>query len=191
MIVTADHGEQLGEHDIWFHHHHLYDESLQVPLILRAPGRTMEQPRVDAQVRLMDVAPTIMDWVGLERMNPSEGVSLLEFAEGKRQASLSTTLYGRRSASLSEGTLFGARVAANFGEDLVDIKYILDPATGEEELYNLFTDRAEAENIAGTQPESLEALRDVVRQEVGAASGLAAQVDDASVEKLRALGYIE
>jgi arylsulfatase A-like enzyme len=193
VIVTADHGEQLGEHGIYFHHHNLYDESLQIPLIIRAPGlRGGKLKRIPQQVRLMDIAPTVLKWLKLGvEMEPSEGVPLLEYATAQRERSLPSTLFGRRTASLSEGTLFGMRAPADLGEEEVHIKYIVDPATGAEELYNLAEDPDEQDDIGPAQEEMLKSLRPLVAREMGAATGLAADVNDAEIEALKAMGYME
>ena len=58
IILTADHGESLTEHDIYFDHHGLYDVSLRVPLIVRAPGFS---GRYDEFVQHFDIAPTVLD----------------------------------------------------------------------------------------------------------------------------------
>jgi arylsulfatase len=61
VVVTADHGEELFDHGSFFHGISLYDEQLHVPLIARFPGGAHGGTVVDAQVSLVDVAPTIAD----------------------------------------------------------------------------------------------------------------------------------
>lgn len=192
VIVTADHGEQLGEHDIYFHHHNLYDESLQVPLIIRAPGQGgIINKVVEQQVRLMDLSPTVLKWLKFGReMEPSEGVPLLEYATGQRKRSLPSTLYGRKTASLTDGTLFGMRAPAELEEDQVHIKYIYDKTGGCERLFNLAEDPRELDNIAADQPGVMKPLREHVQREMGAASDMAADISEADLQKLEAMGYI-
>jgi hypothetical protein len=64
VVVTADHGEFLGEHGLWGHVHGLYEPVLAVPLILAGPGipRGVCSP---ATARLIDVAPTVLDAAGV------------------------------------------------------------------------------------------------------------------------------
>ncbi len=63
VVLTSDHGESLGERDCWGHGLNLYQESLHVPLLIRGPGiapGTVEEP-----VQHLDLAPTLLDLVGL------------------------------------------------------------------------------------------------------------------------------
>ncbi len=192
VIVTADHGEQLGEHEIYFHHHNLYDQSLRVPLIIRAPGQGgIVNKVVRQQVRLMDIAPTVLKWLKFGReMEPSEGVPLLEYATGQRRRSLPSTLYGRKTASLTDGTLFGMRAPADLGGEEVTIKYIYDKSGGCEKLYNLAADPGELENIAAAQEGVLRPLREHVQREMGAATEVAADISEGDLQRLEAMGYI-
>lgn len=61
VIVTADHGEHLGERSIYFDHWTMYNQDLHIPLIFYLPGIVPEGKRVSAPVTLLDVAPTIVD----------------------------------------------------------------------------------------------------------------------------------
>ncbi len=61
VVLTADHGESLGEHGYVGHGRHLYEDIIHVPLIFRWPGRLPEGKIVDSLVSVVDIAPTIMD----------------------------------------------------------------------------------------------------------------------------------
>lgn len=74
LILTADHGEMLGEHGLWVHGHALYEETLLVPLLIRSPSR--RAAIVDEPVSLIDIAPTILDVAGIQESGPFEGRSL-------------------------------------------------------------------------------------------------------------------
>jgi arylsulfatase A-like enzyme len=76
VVVTSDHGESLGEHGEPTHTHFVYDATQRVPLILSGPG----VPRgavVASQVRLIDVAPTVLDLLRLPPLEGTQGVSLV------------------------------------------------------------------------------------------------------------------
>ncbi len=64
IVLVADHGEVMDEHEGYFDHHGLYDANVRVPLILRLPERLPAGRVVDAFVQLFDVAPTILDLIG-------------------------------------------------------------------------------------------------------------------------------
>jgi arylsulfatase A-like enzyme len=62
IIFTSDHGEEFGEHGkVGWHSHTLYDELLRVPLIIRFPGGRFAGASLDEQVRILDIAPTMLD----------------------------------------------------------------------------------------------------------------------------------
>ncbi|MBK8482629.1 MAG: sulfatase-like hydrolase/transferase [Proteobacteria bacterium] len=86
ILLFSDHGEAFGEHKFYFHGQALYDEVLHVPLILVAPGltpRTVNQP-----VALLDVAPTLVELVGLAPPPVFQGRSLLRLARGQAARAL-------------------------------------------------------------------------------------------------------
>jgi hypothetical protein len=64
VVYTADHGESLGEHGVWFNHgDDVYRESTHVPLAMRWPDRIAAGTIVSSPVELTDLAPTILDLV--------------------------------------------------------------------------------------------------------------------------------
>ena len=65
IAVMADHGESLGAHGENTHGIFLYDETLHVPLLFKLPASRAAGKRIDARVRLVDVAPTILQEAGL------------------------------------------------------------------------------------------------------------------------------
>lgn len=81
VVLTSDHGELLGEHGV-YNHYYLYDENLQVPLVLAVPGSDWAGRRVDAQVRTVDIVPTLLDVLGLPPAESADGVSLVDLAQG-------------------------------------------------------------------------------------------------------------
>lgn len=86
IAITSDHGEEFLEHGRTGHGFNLYDENLRVPLILRHPR--LAPARVAAQVRLLDLAPTLAELAGVPRPPSWQGVSLLPYAAGATDALL-------------------------------------------------------------------------------------------------------
>ncbi len=83
IVVTADHGEAFGEHGVSTHGQSLYEEELHVPLLVYLPaasGAGFRARRLASPVDLTDLAPTIMDAVGLRPPAPTHGESLLPYA---------------------------------------------------------------------------------------------------------------
>src|SRR5262249_12968071 len=63
VIVTSDHGEYFGEHGLIDHAVHLYNEAVDVPLIVKGPG--IAPGRIERPVQLVDVFPTALEVLGL------------------------------------------------------------------------------------------------------------------------------
>ncbi len=193
VIVTSDHGEALGDHGEPDHGFFLYDSTLHVPLIV-AGARTIADgsraaarivPRVVAeQVRSIDIAPTIADIAGLAPDPAYDGASLVPLLDGRSRrevpVSLAESWYPRLHFGWSE--LRSARVG--------EWKYIAAPKP---ELYDLRTDRGEDRNLINERGTVAARLATEVKR----LSALAAretvvppQPDPATVERLRALGYV-
>ncbi|NLH98974.1 MAG: sulfatase-like hydrolase/transferase [Chthonomonadales bacterium] len=83
VIVTADHGETLYDHECWFDHHGIYDCVLHVPLIIRYPGKVPAGRRVSGYSDHPDLVPTILDLAGIEVEDDFDGRSLLSMARGE------------------------------------------------------------------------------------------------------------
>jgi arylsulfatase A-like enzyme len=75
VVVLSDHGEGFGEHVLVGHGFSFEQEQLHVPLVLRGPGIPAGQ-RIDAPVSLVDVAPTLLELLGVPRMADAQGISL-------------------------------------------------------------------------------------------------------------------
>jgi arylsulfatase A-like enzyme len=145
LVVFADHGENMFEHEAWWDHAGLYDSVVQVPLIVRYPDR-IEPQAVEAMVQLPDVFPTICEAAELAVPAGTDGRSLWPLLDG-------TTAWQRREVLLSECTWQAKR-----GIRTDRWKYIVcyDPgvyASTGPELYDLAADPAETQNLAGRLPD--------------------------------------
>jgi arylsulfatase A-like enzyme len=92
-ILTADHGESLGEHDYYYEHgDYVYNAQLRVPLVFRIPRRhkLYTVGRVDDWVSLIDVLPTTLDLLGIkvgsDHLRQVDGVSLIPYWKGRKPA---------------------------------------------------------------------------------------------------------
>jgi arylsulfatase A-like enzyme len=81
LILTSDHGEMLGEHDLYIHGNALYEETLRVPLIIRPPNP--REAIESTPVSLIDIAPTILEAAGIEPPTPFKGRSLYPALEAR------------------------------------------------------------------------------------------------------------
>jgi tetratricopeptide (TPR) repeat protein len=138
VVLLSDHGESLGEHGEDSHGYFIYESTLRVPLIVHWPDGAPGRPaRDDRQGGLMDVAPTVLDFLHIAAPPSFEGRSLL----GARGPS------GVYSESLYAHDGFGWAPLRSLREGAY--KYIDGPRP---ELYNLATDPREQINLYGKDP---------------------------------------
>jgi choline-sulfatase len=79
VIYTSDHGDNMGTRALWGKST-LYEESARVPMLLHAPGHTLRQV-VRTPATLADVAPTLLQWMGVDAPREWPGRSLLSLAQ--------------------------------------------------------------------------------------------------------------
>ena len=84
IIVFSDHGESFGEHKLYFHGQALYNEVINVPLMVRLPGG--KKRVVKDRVALLDIAPTMLELMGIPAPQTFQGRSLLPAVHGERSS---------------------------------------------------------------------------------------------------------
>jgi hypothetical protein len=139
----------------------LSDQSLRVPLISVPHKVSARRTVIPEQVRLMDVAPTVLDLLRLDPLEHAEGAELTGFAEGVKDRDYACLLVGWEAA----GPVFGYR-ARNGGGD-GQVKFTIDPRTDQRRLFALSTDPEEQSDLAPEQREAVDQLALRVRQEAG------------------------
>lgn len=83
VVLYSDHGEEFEDHGSWIHSHTVYDELVRVPLIWHQPG--VAPARVETEVRLMDVGPSLLEALGVVPPESFQGQSLLPLIAGSRE----------------------------------------------------------------------------------------------------------
>ena len=192
LVFTSDHGEALYEHGLVEHSDVIYNEALKVPLMIRAPG--MRPRSIDQYVRLIDVAPTILELAGLSAPT-MQGVSLVPAMVKETEL---------RLTALSELEMVGRPRALQLTYDERDYKIIHWTETDAWALFDLSDDPAEMINLSGqggVVEEVLRARLDAQLQESAGWAGklqrdgrrdnLAPIESDEVAERLRELGYID
>ena len=189
VVITADHGEALGDHGEATHGLFAYESTLRVPLIIAEVGRPSkssvrlqpDQGEVSStSARHVDLLPTILDAVGQPVPADLPGRTLLP--SGDRQASSPRPSYFEAmSAMLNRGwaPLSGAIVNRD--------KYIDLPVP---ERYDLSADAGETSNLAGREPERDRALAAGLRVFGASRPGQRRTEDPETAARLRALGYV-
>lgn len=187
VCVVADHGEGLGEHNEMTHLSFVYDTTVRVPLILWCPGRVPAGSTIGAQVRTIDVTPTLLDMVALPPKPDAEGTSLVPLLDGSR-TDLDLPAYAETFVPKFMFQFSATRCLRAGGW-----KYIHAPTP---ELYNVAQDPGERNNLADTHPDRVASMREQLRQIVieapppVAVSQAAQDVTPEDVQRLADLGYV-
>jgi arylsulfatase A-like enzyme len=186
LVVAADHGDELNEDGRWGHSRSVRNSLVHVPLILRFPQARWSSV-FDAAVSNLDVAPTLLKYLGLPVPAAMEGQSLLAAIQG--EAFTPRPVYGD---------------TRRFGLDLrylidpsTDRKLVLDRASGARQLFSLREDPGERRDLAATESERADELEARLRQWIAemearsAGSEVTRTLSDEGIETLRSLGYIQ
>jgi arylsulfatase A-like enzyme/Tfp pilus assembly protein PilF len=187
VVVMGDHGESLGEHGEATHGFFVYQATMHVPLVIRAPYDAMAGRRVADTVRSIDILPTALELLGVASSEHFEGASLVPLMTGVKKelglAAYSEAIYPRFHFGWSD---LRALTSGRF-------KFVAAPRP---ELYDLAQDPGETHNL---YPER-QALGDRMNQELvaleqrmsatAAAPKAAVEVDPDARARLAALGYV-
>jgi arylsulfatase A-like enzyme len=185
VVLIADHGEEFWEHGRVEHGHTVYDELLRVPFIMRWPGHLATGRRVEEQVRIVDVAPTVLDLLGLPVPPGLDGESVLPILQEKETAP---------RIAFAENMLFAEE---RIGIRTQEHKYVRW-ADGREEVYDLASDPAERVNLVAviSTTEPLRELYAAAAPKLGdgrrsLTAKPAPELDPRTEHALRALGYVQ
>lgn len=156
VVLTGDHGESFLEHECYFDHHGLYEPTIHVPLVIRAPGRLPAGVRVPGYVAHQDLLPTLLELMGevkLLRSLQLDGSSVAPLVQGQRATNY-PELY------LTECTWMRKRGWRTPEWKLIEA---LEPDFHHKpplELYHLVDDPLERHNLAEAEPAVVQLLHD-------------------------------
>jgi len=203
VIVSADHGENLGDHGFMSHKWCLYDTLVRVPLIIRYPPCFPPGMTVNDQVQLVDILPTLMDVLNVresETRSQLQGFSLLPHQVAHRPRTFAVSeRYGRSWKHTFRR--FPDFDYTRFERDLkairtMQFKYIWS-SNGKCELYNIATDPAESKNLADALPEKAQSLHNCLFdfiesiKRTGETTEQDIEMDRDLENHLRGLGYLD
>jgi arylsulfatase A-like enzyme len=135
LIVIGDHGQAFGQHPGNFGHTlFLYEENVRIPFVIAAPGAIAGPVRVGGLTSQLDMAPTVLDLLGVPAPTDYQGLSRLG---GRRPAAFFFTDSSLALAGLREENW----------------KYIYEIETGRHKLFDLTSDPGETANLAGGHPD--------------------------------------
>ncbi len=190
LIVTSDHGEEFGEHRHLYHGDKLFNEQVRVPLVIRFPEESLRSIRVDEAVELIDVVPTVIDYLELPAGGTFTGMSLMEIIRGKgksRQPVFSTAHHLTSFSVIRGGWKY-----------IVYGNNVKDPSMrNTESLYRLGDGERELYDLAAAYPETVLALRsdlEAIRDSTltrPPSIGTIGVLSERLEQELKALGYLE
>ncbi len=156
VIVTADHGEAFGEHNRYRHAFELWDMLTHVPMFFCGPG--IEARHIDTPRGSVDIAPTVLELMGVSAENDFVGKSLVPELRGKPAEPRPVLLDLPPDSNNPErrALIDGDMKLLVFGND-----YRFD-------LYDLKSDPGETKNLAKTDPEELARMKAIYQKLWGA-----------------------
>ena len=188
LVLIGDHGESLGRHREGAHGFFIYDAAMQVPFLLRAPYRQIGRGlRVPAQVRGIDLMPTVLDLVGVQVPGDVQGASLVPLADGT-ETDLGLWAY---SESFYPRNHYGWAPLRALRNGL--LHFISAPRP---ELFEVLDDPGETRNLAPERPGQVRQLQARLDQLVaefekeGADEEAPETLDEETRAQLAALGYL-
>lgn len=196
VILTADHGENLGEHNWQGHSQRIHDEAVRIPLIVAGPG--IPQGKKFSQiVQSIDFAPTVLEFLNIPPPDMYQGKSLFQVFQGKPLREFAYLEIAKRPDNFSKLTPDWQKYPEiQWGVRTMDEKLIWS-SDGKHEFYDLRNDPQEVNNIYLNnqhRARELEAMGNRFRTGLASyhfESGPQAKVDGNDPEEaLRALGYI-
>ncbi len=184
VVLAGDHGEALGEKGESGHGIFLYEPSVRVPLILFAGESLPAGTAVGSRVRLIDIVPTILDFLEIGDPRDFDGESLLAAVENRAAESRDSyleTFYPRENHGWAELT----------GLVSGEWKYIEAPRP---ELYHLGQDPGETANLVSAEAAKAEEMKKTLEGMVRKAAGgpdAGRSLTAEEEERLRSLGYVQ
>lgn len=200
LVVLSDHGESLDEHGIYFDHHGLYEVTVRIPMVVAGPD--VESDERSELVQITDIAPTVLDSVGVEESMELDGQSLRPLLDGdpsaweQREAVVIEEAHTQRRRAVR--TSDGEKYITDLTDDS-ECRYCGVTHAPPEELYDLAADPAEQRNRIDDDPETAKRLAKLMTDLVGAFDAPSVDHDrdepieyaeeERLKERLRELGY--
>jgi arylsulfatase A-like enzyme len=185
VIVTADHGEEFHEHGGWWHGYTLYNEVIRVPLVIKPAAGTYEPHTDTTLVRSIDIAPTIARMLDYDIPGSWQGEDL--FAHDNEVD------YVFSEESLNRHVFFSV---LNREWKYIEANPDNPRNIPSQELFNIAEDPGEKNNLISKELDVASELQKVLNNLKLVAAGQAVkgqetEIDDATRERLKALGYIK
>src|SRR6202521_584259 len=187
VVVAASQGESLGAHGEETHGIFLYDETIHVPLVVKLPEAHPTAKRVPAKVRLVDIAPTLLEIAAIPVPSQMQGQSLLRIAKTSSGGGSGDQPVYSRSDLPQRGFGWSPLESWRAGKYL----YIRAPKP---ELYDLTADPGATRNLAQSSKATLDTMAAQLdsfdHHFSGEAAKSSAELSSSEMQKLASLGYV-
>lgn len=198
IVIFSDHGEGFYEHGQMNHGNSLYQELLRIPTIIKFPDGFGSGRRISGITRSIDITPTVLDYLGVEREKSMQGMSLLDMIENNRRKDLLFFADGIRYAMCFREKNWKLIYNHQMTDEIVK-KYNFTAPRPEFELYNLANDPKEQKNLALEEPGRVARAYEMIKKffdlnqnwKRGFIMGQKKALDKDLEEGLRQLGYIQ
>lgn len=158
ICLTSDHGEEFLEHGEGFHNAKLYNELLQIPLLIKIPNE--KNQTIERKVSQIDLSPTLCELAGIASPSSFKGKN---FFTNCRELIFHQSGLGRKG-KMNGWIEIETLQECKFACQSDNWKYILDYREKKEELYNLYRDPKEQENLLKAEPKILSKMRQVIEE---------------------------
>ncbi|MEM8962309.1 MAG: sulfatase-like hydrolase/transferase [Acidobacteriota bacterium] len=187
IVVTADHGEGMGEHNESTHSLLAYNSTLHIPLVIKPPTGVPSNQRIAARVGLVDIFPTVLEWLNIDVPDDIQGQSLVRHLNPEGTPLTDRVIYAET---------LSPRINHEWGElralYVDELKYIHGPRP---ELFDIAADPRELDDLIAERPDDAARLKSNLESYLDryAVDGLDASVaiDDETAQRLMALGYLQ
>jgi len=150
LVICSDHGESLGEHRVYFDHADVYEQIIHVPLIIYNP--TLPSGKIiRSYVQLIDIAPTILDYLGVLPPEGLDGISLKPLIEGEVNFLREVVYCNQATWTVKRAMIRNNwKLIKTYDETFWPVPKV--------ELYNLEKDPGETENLADEVPDVVDSM---------------------------------
>ena len=184
IVVTSDHGEHFGEHNLYRHGNSLYRPLVHVPFMVSWPQKIENRRRVSNPVTLQDLPATVLEWTGIKNNGRLGGNSLAELCapDGERKGHVTSPLFALVNRHPNSDKIPNLRwspvTRGTIHSLLEDGKYLIRFGDDERRMYDFVTDAAEELNLATdvahhVQMQQIEGSLNRLLKDTAGAKGLA------------------
>jgi arylsulfatase A-like enzyme len=197
IIISADHGESLGEHNFYFEHEGFHNNCFRVPLIWLIPQEIAKKRLIDYPVGMIDIMPTILDLLNIDPNEEMQGNSLLPLIMGEKESISKYVILaaGQGTFSILDDTWKLTHLKTPHlieimrGKEHLLFNYREDADEGTN-LYSEEANKIEAQErlehvLSNWQTEAIFEMKKMLRQK------RKVKYDKKSLERLKSLGYIQ